>query len=72
MKTEESKNLLCRDPSSFSERLLTVDVDRIDADEPETHTERRVCFGRLLIDILYFHSLQLLHDNQDEQSSILT
>lgn len=34
-----SRHLLCGDPPSFSQRLLTVDVDWIDADEPETHTD---------------------------------
>lgn len=42
METAGSHHLLCGDPSSFSQCLLTVDVDRIDADEPgphETHTQ---------------------------------
>lgn len=33
----ETKDLLCGDPSSFSQRLLTVDVNWVDTDEPETH-----------------------------------
>lgn len=39
--TADSKrrHLLIGDPPSFSQRLLIVDVDRIDADEPEWHTE---------------------------------
>lgn len=39
--TADSKrrHLLIGDPPSFSQRLLIIDVDRIDADEPEWHTE---------------------------------
>lgn len=33
----KDRHLLCGDPSSFSQRLLTVDVDGVEADEPETH-----------------------------------
>lgn len=43
-KTAFFTNLLCRNPSSFSQSFLTVNVNRVQTDEPETHTTVTAAF----------------------------